>query len=98
MLAATFPKLAKMKTAEAPYKLLLKFFNYSKRSRSLLELAGGAAYLKDFVMERDEKKNLSKDAFAKNIIKVQKSEIDFTGFQPLLTQITKVLEHSDKSK
>jgi RNA-directed DNA polymerase len=206
MLAATFPKLAKVKTAETPYKLLLKFFNYSERSRFLLELAGGAAYLKDFVMryrthyakyagaetttpvilildndtgpksasilnyvskidsakifpsaldvkkvedirqadfihifcnlylvltplaaagcqtdieyffkdkdrlktykgkcfntldKRDEKKDLSKDAFAKNIIKVQKSEVDFTGFQPLLIRITKVLEHSDKSK
>jgi len=48
--------------------------------------------------KRDEKKDLSKDAFAKNIIKVQKSEIDFTDFQPLLTRITKVLEHSDNSK
>lgn len=49
-LAAFYPKLAKAKTSTTSYELLLKFFNYSERSKFLLELSGGADYLRDFVI------------------------------------------------
>jgi RNA-directed DNA polymerase len=51
ILASYFPRLAKSKTLTSPYELLLSFFNYSKRTRFLLELYGGADYLKGFVQE-----------------------------------------------
>lgn len=50
MLANSYPQLASEKTADSPYRLMLRFFEYSKRTRYLLELFGGADYLKDFVM------------------------------------------------
>lgn len=49
MLASTFPSLATSKTAQTPYKLKLRFVRYSERTRFLLELFGGADYLKDFI-------------------------------------------------
>lgn len=48
-LAAHYPKLAKAKSKTTAYELLLRFFNYTERTKFLLELAGGADYLKDFV-------------------------------------------------
>jgi RNA-directed DNA polymerase len=50
MLANLFPKLASIKTTTSPYKLNLRFFEYTKRTRYLLELYGGTDYLKDFVI------------------------------------------------
>lgn len=50
MLAQDFPELAKVKTEKTPYELLLRFLKYSERTRFLLELYGGADYLKDFVV------------------------------------------------
>lgn len=50
MLASSFPDLAKPKTQKSPYELLIRFVKYSKRTRFLLELHGGADYLKDFVI------------------------------------------------
>lgn len=50
MLASSFPKLATEKTTSSPYKLLLRFVEYTKRTRYLLELSGGADYLKDFII------------------------------------------------
>lgn len=48
-LAPDYPKLAKAKSKITAYELLLRFFNYTDRTKFLLELAGGADYLKDFV-------------------------------------------------
>jgi len=50
MLASTFPRLAKKKTAKTPYELLLFFVKYTERTRFLLELSGGADYLKGFII------------------------------------------------
>lgn len=47
--AADYPKLAKPKTANSPYQLLVSPFNYSERTRFLLQLHGGTSYLKDFI-------------------------------------------------
>lgn len=51
MLAASFPDLAKVKTATTPYELLVRFVKYSSRTKFLLELYGGTPYLKEFVSE-----------------------------------------------
>ena len=50
------------------------------------------------VAKRDEKTDLSKDAFAKNIVKAQKSQVDFSGFHTLLSRCSAVIEHFEKSK
>jgi RNA-directed DNA polymerase len=43
------PTLASQKKGSVPYELLVNFFNYSPRTRFLLELSGGTDYLKDFI-------------------------------------------------
>ncbi|UPT35048.1 retron Ec67 family RNA-directed DNA polymerase/endonuclease [Pseudomonas amygdali] len=48
-LAADYPRLAKIKTATSDYKLLVSIFKYTSRTRFLMGLYGGAAYLTDFV-------------------------------------------------
>ncbi|MFT5297094.1 MAG: RNA-directed DNA polymerase [Colwellia sp.] len=202
MLAAAFPDLAKVKTPTTVYDLLLRFVEYSERTKFLLELHGGADYLKHFVMGyesqlkkykapkpsqpviimidndsgpqgllsyvsnistatispsslvlkqdyrksdfihifhnlyivltplganscptdieyffkdidrlkkykgkcfntvalRDGDTDLSKDAFAKQIIKAQKNVIDFNDFPPLLERIVKAINHYDTIK
>ncbi|MDW5511900.1 retron Ec67 family RNA-directed DNA polymerase/endonuclease [Serratia proteamaculans] len=49
-LALSFPKLAIEKSAIAPYKSLTQFVEYNERTKYLLELFGGADYLKDFII------------------------------------------------
>ncbi|MCU6435610.1 retron Ec67 family RNA-directed DNA polymerase/endonuclease [Undibacterium sp. Jales W-56] len=49
ILSGYYPKLAKTKTAKTPYELSVQFLNYSARTKFLLELHGGADYLKDFI-------------------------------------------------
>ncbi len=48
-LATDYPKLACAKENSSPYKLLVNFVEYSKRTRFMLELYGGADYLKGFI-------------------------------------------------
>lgn len=48
-LAPAYPKLAKAKSATSEYQLLVSFFNYSARTRFLIELYGGTPYLKEFI-------------------------------------------------
>ncbi len=50
------------------------------------------------VSKRDSDKDLSKDAFAKHIVKDQKKSIDFNGLKPLLDRVVKVIEHYDSIK
>ncbi|PNH84446.1 ribonuclease H [Vibrio diazotrophicus] len=50
MLSKDFPKLSSVQTTTSKYKLLLRFFEYKVRTRYLLELYGGADYLKSFVI------------------------------------------------
>jgi len=49
-LASSYSKLAQEKKGSSPYKLLIKFVEYNERTKYLLELYGGADYLKDFVI------------------------------------------------
>lgn len=53
-LASDHPDLAIQKTSDSPYKLLVKFVKYSKRTRFLLELHGGTSYLKFFITKFDK--------------------------------------------
>ncbi|MEC4559578.1 retron Ec67 family RNA-directed DNA polymerase/endonuclease [Pseudomonas inefficax] len=48
-LAVAYPRLAKLKTANSAYELLVSMFNYTERTRFLLQLYGGTSYLKDFI-------------------------------------------------
>lgn len=50
MLSGLYPQLAKAKTSSSEYELLLHFVEYTARTKFLLELYGGADYLKSFVM------------------------------------------------
>ena len=52
-LASNYPALAKSSTITEPFKLLVSFLNYSKRTRFLLELAGGTSYLAGFIANYD---------------------------------------------
>jgi len=54
-LKADYPVLSE--TKEGKYNLLIRFFEYSKRTRFLLQLFGGADYLFGFI--RDFEKNMS---------------------------------------
>ncbi|MEN9659438.1 MAG: hypothetical protein RL571_2903 [Pseudomonadota bacterium] len=52
-LSAFYPRLAKQKTATESYKLSVSFLNYTRRTRFLLQLFGGASYLKFFIESFD---------------------------------------------
>lgn len=54
VLAEHYPKLANPKTKKNPYELLIQFVEYSKRTRFLLQLYGGASYLNYFVSQFDK--------------------------------------------
>lgn len=48
--------------------------------------------------KRDKDVDLSKDAFAKHIVKAQKNTINFAGFKPLLDRIVAAISHYDAIK
>lgn len=48
--------------------------------------------------KRDEKVDLSKESFSNQIIKIQKSSINFDGFKPLLDRVTAVIDHYNSIK
>ncbi|HEH9427744.1 TPA: retron Ec67 family RNA-directed DNA polymerase/endonuclease [Aeromonas sobria] len=50
MLAKKYPLLSSEKTDKSSYKLLMRFVEYTERTKYLLELYGGADYLKDFII------------------------------------------------
>jgi hypothetical protein len=41
----------------------------------------------------DPTKDLSKEAFAKSVVKANADQIDFSGFDPLLERIEKAIQH-----
>jgi len=53
MLVSDYPKLAKSKTTTTAYQLLVSFYNYTERTRFLLQLYGGTSYLKSFIENFD---------------------------------------------
>jgi len=50
------------------------------------------------VGKRNDKADLSKDSFAKHIIKAQKGSINFDGLKPLLNRIASAINHYDSIK
>lgn len=53
-LVTNYPKLAQAKTPNSAYELFIRFVEYSKRTRFLLELYGGTPYLKFFISNFDK--------------------------------------------
>lgn len=53
-LAGLYPTLALEKKGTSPYKLLIQFVEYNERTKYLLELYGGADYLKDFIIQYNQ--------------------------------------------
>ncbi len=53
ILAPNYPMLVKDAVGAEPSELLVNFFNYSKRTKFLLELAGGTSYLIGFIKSYD---------------------------------------------
>jgi len=49
ILSEHYPILAQSKTEDTPYKSLIKYFEYTDRTKFLLDLFGGGIYLKKFV-------------------------------------------------
>lgn len=66
ILAPKYSTLIKEATGEHPLKLLVDFFNYSKRTKFLLELAGGTSYLVGFINSYDEHYSFYKSSKSKN--------------------------------
>lgn len=50
------------------------------------------------ITNREPKRDLSKDAFSKHVIKEHKKEIDFNGLRPLLNSFIKIINHYDSIK
>lgn len=50
-LAKGYPRLAKIKTANQSYELLVSFFSYTRRTRFFLNLHGGTPYINLFIQE-----------------------------------------------
>lgn len=85
VLAASFPKLAKPKTAKQPYELLVKFFNYTNRTRFLLQLHGGTSYLHSFISDFDEQVKFYKAPKPKHpVIIILDNDTGFNGIDGLL--------------
>lgn len=53
-LVSSYPELANEKTKATEYNLLIRFVEYSKRTRFLLELYGGTSYLSFFISKFDK--------------------------------------------
>lgn len=53
-LAINYPKLVKTANGTQPPELLVDFFNYTKRTKFLLELSGGTSYLEGFINSYDK--------------------------------------------
>ena len=66
MLAPKYPTLVKEADGENSLELLVNFFNYSKRTKFLLELAGGASYLKAFIKNYNEHYSFYKSSKSQN--------------------------------
>jgi retron-type reverse transcriptase len=65
-LANQYPLLACEKNKDSHYELLVDFYNYSKRTRFLLDLFGGGHYLKKFVQRYDDNLQYYKKKLPKN--------------------------------
>ena len=89
-LAPLYPELASVRKDNSEYKLLLNFLNYNERTKYLLELYGGADYLKDFVIHYKHNYNIYKAPKPSNpvIIFVDND----TGPKDLINYVNKIAD------
>ena len=66
ILSKDYPLLASVKDDKSPYYLLVNFYNYSKRTKFLLDLSGGGSYLKKFVERFKANLKFYKNTLPKN--------------------------------
>jgi retron-type reverse transcriptase len=90
VLASAYPKLGLAKTATSPYKLLVKFINYSPRTEFLLELEGGADYLNGFI--RNYEKNFERFKAPTNQFPVIIVVDNDTGPNQIVSTISKLAQ------
>lgn len=84
-LAAVYPRLAKVKTLTSAYQLLVSLFNYTERTRFLLQLYGGTSYLKDFIETYEQHYNFYKAPKPINpVIIILDNDTGFNSIETLL--------------
>lgn len=87
-LVAGYPELAKAKTQAEPYKLLIRFFEYTKRTRFLLQLYGGTSYLNYFIGNYENKQSYYKAPKPKSpVILVLDND---SGCKDILNKVSKL--------
>lgn len=88
ILANNYPNLASAKTNDNPYQLLIRFVEYSKRTRFLLELHGGTSYLNYFISKFAKKFNFYKASKPQHpIIMVLDNDSGFLGIASRLKKV-----------
>lgn len=88
MLASSYPQLAKEKTKTEPYKLLITFLKYTKRTRFLLQLHGGTSYLSFFINSFDKHYNFYKAPKPNNpVIIIADNDSGFSSIESKLRKI-----------
>lgn len=88
ILAPSYPKLATPKTKTDPYKLLVRFFEYTKRTRFLLQLYDGTSYLNFFIGKYEAKHNFYKAPTPKHPVIIVLDN-DY-GCKDILNRINKI--------
>lgn len=92
-LVGSYPKLAKATpnpiTSKLDYELLIRFLEYSKRTRFLLELYGGTSYLNYFISKFDSHYDFYKAPKPKHpVIIVLDNDSGFNGIEGKLKKDT----------
>lgn len=88
ILAHNYPNLASIKTQQSAYKLLIRFVEYSKRTRFLLGLYGGSSYLCSFINGFDKHYEFYKAPKPKKpVIMVLDNDSGFKSFPSNLKKI-----------
>ena len=90
-LVQDYPKLAEHKAAE-PYKSHLDILEYSKRTKFLLELAGGTSYLNFFIKNYDKYYSFYKSIPAEKPVIIILDNDD--GFNIIINTIKEIKNHT----
>ena len=94
MLSKSYPKLARSATKDTSYKLLVRFLEYSKRTRFLLQLYGGTSYLNFFIGSFDKHYNFYKAPAPENpVIIVLDNDSGFDKIGPKLKNIKSAIAY-----
>jgi len=88
ILSTSYPKLANAKTATTEHQSLVRFVEYSKRTRFLLALYGGTSYLSYFVSKFNKHYKFYKAPKPQNpVIIVLDNDSGFSGIDKQLNKI-----------